>query len=66
MGREPKAMTLVYYTQVKNGKTYPKQKGEKKLVFVNDVYRKDGRVHTKYVGIREAPEDAEIEERIGK
>ena len=59
-------MTLVYYTQVKNGKTYPKQRGGKRLVFVNDVYRKGGRVFTKYLGIREAPEDAEIEEHSPK
>lgn len=54
-------MTLVYYTQVKNGKTYPKQRGGKRLAFVNDVYRKNGKVYSKYLGIRAAPEDAEIE-----
>ena len=53
-------MTLVYYTQVKNGKTYPKQRGGKRLAFVNDVYRKDGKVYSKYLGIREVPEGTEM------
>ena len=59
-------MTLVYYTQVKNGKTYPKQRGGKRLAFVNDVYRKGGKVISKYVGIREAPTGVEVEEHSPK
>ena len=59
-------MTLIYYTQVKNGKTYPKQRGGKRLAFCNDVYRKNGKVYSKYLGIREAPEDVEIKERTPK
>ena len=50
-------MTLVYYTQVKNGKTYPKQREPgKRLAFCKDEYRKDGKVIQKYLGIREVPE----------
>jgi len=59
-------LTLVYYIQVKNGKTYPKQKGNKKLVFVNDVYRKGGKVVTKYIGIQELPEGQPYISRHGE
>ena len=59
-------MTLVYYAQVKNGKTYPKQRGGKRLAFVNDVYRKGGKVYSKYLGIREAPAGVDVEEHSPK
>ena len=59
-------MTLVYYTQVKNGKTYPKQRGGKRLAFCNDVYRKGGKVYSKYLGIREAPAGVDVEEHSPK
>ena len=59
-------MTLVYYTQTKNGKVYPKQRGGKRLAFVNDVYRKGGKVYYKYLGIREAPAGVDVEEHSPK
>ena len=57
-------MTHVFYTKTVNGRTYPKQRiPGKRLVFANDVYRKEGKVVSRYVGIVEAPKDAEVEER---
>ena len=55
-------MTLTYYIKRVNGRLYPKERRTNpKAAYCVDVSRVDGKVVSKYLGIKEAPKGAETE-----
>lgn len=57
-------MTLIYYTKTINGKLYPKAaRADRSWAYCADTQRVDGKVVSKYVGIRQAPKASDIEEK---
>lgn len=57
-------MTLVFYTKTIGGRVYPKARREgENVAYANDVYRKDGKVVSKYVGILQVPKGVKVEEK---
>ena len=57
-------MALVFYLKRINGKLYPKAAREgKPVAYCNEVFRKHGKLVSKYIGIRAVPKGAEIEEK---
>ena len=57
-------MALVFYLKRINGKLYPKAAREgKPVAYCNEVFRKLGKLVSKYIGIRAVPKGAEIEEK---
>ena len=60
-------MTLTYYVKRVNGKLYPKEhRTNPKAAYCVDVSRVDGKVVSKYLGVREAPGGTKVEERTSK
>ena len=57
-------MTFIYYTRVIKGKLYPKAaRADRSWAYCVDIQRIDGKVVSKYQGIRQAPKDSDIEEK---
>ena len=57
-------MTLTYYTKRVNGKLYPKAaRTDPSQAYCVDVSRVDGKVVSKYQGVRTVPKGEEIEEK---
>ena len=60
-------MTLTYYVKRVNGMLYPKERRTNpKAAYCVDVSRVNGKVVSKYLGVREVPEGTKVEERTPK
>ena len=60
-------MTIIYQTRTIGGKVYPKarRKGEN-VAYAFESHREGSKVVSTYIGIREVPESAEVQERDSK
>lgn len=54
---------IVFYKKQINGKTYPKAARTGPYAFAQEVRRVDGRVVTRYLGIMQVKERADVTER---